>query len=211
MGLGKESGMNGSQQRVFKISVTASVVVIAGVLAGWGFQQEFAHHDAKAPEPLRDYGVVWENKLTRSGMPRSESGWQWLRNRGTTSIVTFRTQNDVDYGKFGFERVLRIPLKGTQVPTDEQADQFLGFIQDPRKWTVHMHCSAGKDRTGMMAAMATYAIDEWPLDKALAEAKLYRDGHALPGEKVAWLESWATKHRPGSYRRQQTSAGGQFN
>ena len=192
--------VNRSRQRVFKLSVTARVVLIAGVLATWGFQQALAGHDQKVGEPLRNYGVVWENELTRSGLPHDKSGWQWLRDHGTNSIVTFRPEHDVDYEKFGFERVLRIPLTGTQVPTDEQADQFLAFIQDPANWPVHIHCSAGKDRTGMMAALARYAIDGWPMDKALAESRLYRDGHDLPGERVAWLESWAAKHKPGSYR-----------
>jgi hypothetical protein len=62
----------------------------------------------------------------------------------------------------------------------------------------------------MMADLARYAVDGWPLDKDVAEAKLYRDGHALPENKVSWLESRAAKHQPGSYRRQQVSAGGQF-
>lgn len=203
--------MNRNRRGLFRTSVTAGIVFLAAALVAFGLRQEFARQDTKAQEPLRNFGVIWENKLTRSGMPRSESGWQWLRNRGTTSIVTFRTENDVDYGKFGFERVLRIPLKGTQVPTDKQADQFLAFIQDPSNWPVHIHCSAGKDRTGMMAALARYAIDGWTMDKALTEAKLYREGHALPGEKVAWLESWATKHEPGSYHRQRGPAGGGLN
>lgn len=58
---------------------------------------------------LRHYGVVWEKQLTRSGMPRNNSGWKWLRSQGVKSIVTFRIENDVDYNKYGFERVLRIP------------------------------------------------------------------------------------------------------
>ena len=196
--------MNKGRRRVFKISVIASIVLAVGALASWTVERELVGRGAQ--EPMRNYGVVWENKLTRSGLPSSESGWQWLRSRGTNSIITFRPENDVDYEKFGFERVFRIPLKGTQIPTDEQVDKFLAFIQDPSNWPVHMHCSAGKDRTGMMAALARYAIDGWPLDKALAEAKQYRGGQDLAEKRVAWLESWAAKHKPGSYRSNSWSA-----
>ena len=193
--------MNKNRHKVFKLSVTASIVFFVGALVACGFrQQAFAGHDTKSREPLRNYAVVWENKLTRSGLPYKDSGWQWLRDHGTNTIVTFRPQHDVDYEKFGFKRVLRIPLSGTQVPTDEQVNQFLAFIQDPANWPVDIHCSAGKDRTGMMAALARYAIDGWPMDKALAESRLYRDGHDLPEKRVAWLESWAANHKPGGYR-----------
>jgi protein tyrosine phosphatase (PTP) superfamily phosphohydrolase (DUF442 family) len=176
-------------------SVIASMLLAAGVL-GTSSLSGLVDRGAQRP---RNFGVVWENKLTRSGMPYNESGWQWLRSGGTKSIITFRPQQDVNYQKFGFERVFRIPLTGLQVPTEEQVNTFLEIIQDPGNWPVHMHCTAGWDRTGMMAALARYAVDGWPLDKALAEAKAYR-GEDLTKQRVAWLKSWASTHKPGSYR-----------
>lgn len=183
-----------------KVSVLTAVVLSAGALAAWEFHRGATPFSSSDGAPLRDYGVVWEHKLTRSGMPRDNSGWQWLRGRGTRSIVTFRTENDVDYEKLGFERVLRIPLRGGRFPSDEQVDAFLRFVQDPGNWPVHIHCSAGKDRTGMMAALVRYAIDGWPIDQALAEARSYRGGKDLGSERIEWLKSWAARHKPGSYR-----------
>ena len=118
--------MVSNRHRVLKISVIASIVLLAAVLGHSRFEKGLVGPDAHAP--LRNYGVVWENKLTRSGLAKSDSGWQWLRNRGTDSIITFRPQNDVDYEKFGFERVFRIPLTSTQFPTDEQVNKFLAFM-----------------------------------------------------------------------------------
>lgn len=150
---------------------------------------------------MRNFGVVWENKLTRSGLPADKTGWDWLRHtEGVNSIVTFRPQNDVDYKKYGFDRVYKIPLSGTEVPTDEQVDSFLQFVQDPSNWPVHIHCSAGKDRTGMMAVLIRYAIDGWPIEQALAESRTYRNGSNLPAKRLAWLKNWAANHKPGSYR-----------
>src|SRR2546422_1763721 len=130
---------------------------------------------------LRHYGVVWEKRLTRSGMPKNASGWKWLRSQGVKSIVTFRIENDVDYSKYGFERVLRIPISGNppaDPPSDQQAEEFLRIIQDPNNAPVHMHCNAGRDRTAMMAALARYSIDGWPMEKALEEARSYRHGES---------------------------------
>lgn len=71
----------------------------------------------------------------------------------------------MDYQKVGFEKVLQIPLHGKQVPTEKQTKRFLEFIQDANDWPVDAHCAAEKDRTGMMIALARYAIDGWPIDK----------------------------------------------
>src|SRR2546425_12339464 len=71
-------------------------------------------------------------------------------------------------------RVLRIPISGNppaDPPSDQQAEEFLRVIQDPNNAPVHMHCNAGRDRTAMMAALARYSIDGWPMEKALEEAR----------------------------------------
>ncbi|MBI3668906.1 MAG: tyrosine-protein phosphatase [Acidobacteria bacterium] len=176
------------------------LALLAGTVAVWGLRGDLVAQEPPAQSaPLRNYGVVWEQKLSRSGMPSNDSGWRWLRSQGVKSVVTFRPQNDVDYNKFSFERVLRIPLRGDP-PTDQQAEEFLRFIQDPANQPVHFHCTAGKSRTGIMAALARYSIDGWPMQKALEEARLYRGGSDLSANRVAWLNNWAAKHKPGSYR-----------
>ena len=193
--------MNSKRRRIFKVSIAASVVLCAAALVAARVQKEINSHNASSPQPMRNFGVVWENKLTRSGLPANKTGWDWLRRtEGVNSIVTFRPQNDVDYKKYGFDRVYKIPLSGSEVPTEEQVDTFLQFVQDPSNWPVHIHCSAGKDRTGMMAVLIRYAIDGWPIDKALAESLTYRNGEDLPAKRLAWLKDWAANHQPGSYR-----------
>jgi hypothetical protein len=159
--------------------------------------------DSPSGVPLQHYGVVWRNRLTRSGMAHNDSGWKWLRSQGVKSIVTFRMKNDVDYSKFGFEHILRLPISRNppgDPPSDQQAEEFLRFIRDRNNWPVHMHCSSGRDRTGTMAALARYSIDGWRMEKALEEARSYRHGEDLPQKRMAWLHAWARTHKPGSYR-----------
>jgi hypothetical protein len=53
----------------------------------------------------------------------------------------------------------------------------------------------------MMVALARYAIDGWPMEKALAEAKTYRGGEDLARFRIEWLQKCAAAHKPGSERR----------
>jgi len=151
----------------------------------------------REPSPPRNYGVIWDHKLTRSALP-DENSWLWLRSQGVRSVVTFIPDSSVDYGKYGFS-VLHIPMH-SEPPSEQQAEQFLRFVQDPKNQPVHIHCVAGQSRTGLMAALARYAIDGWPLDRALEEARRYRQGRDLSRERVNWLRDWAAKHPAGSFR-----------
>ena len=155
--------------------------------------------EAKGPVPK--FGVLWEGKLTRSGLPKNEDGWKWLREQGVNSIVNFRARNDVDYKRYGFDHSLWIPMDNGRLPTQAEAESYLAWIQEPANQPVNIQCAEGKDRTGMMAALARYAIDGWSIDRSLSEASLYRKGEPLANVRVRWLREWASKHPPGSHRR----------
>jgi hypothetical protein len=162
----------------------------------------------RGPEPkgpVPKFGVLWQGKLTRSGLPKNEDGWKWLRAQGVNSIVNFRARNDIDYKGYGFDNALWIPMDNGRLPTEAEAEAYLAWIQDPANQPVNIQCAEGKDRTGMMAALARYAIDGWPIDKALNEASLYRKGEPLADERIRWLRDWANKHPPSSHRRKQSS------
>ena len=185
----------------FKVATAlAALLLWPPNLLGHESVPEHSRQEDIGSSAFRNYGVVWPGKLTRSGVPSSDSGWQWLRGEGVKSIVTFLDDDDVDYEKFEFEHVLTIPLGDEDLPSDEQTKTFLAFIQDPHNWPVHMHCHRGKDRTGMMAAMVRYAIDGWRLDRALEEARTYRGGKDLSEFRIEWLRRWASDHDPGSER-----------
>lgn len=158
----------------------------------------------RGPEPkgpIPRFGIVWEGRLSRSGLPKNEDGWKWLRAKGVNGIVNFRATNDVDYKSFGFESSLWIPMDNGRLPTEAEAQHYLTWIQDPANQPVHIQCAEGKDRTGMMAALARYAIEGWSMDDAINEASLYRKGKPLADERIAWLRDWASKYAPASQRR----------
>ncbi len=158
----------------------------------------------RGPEPkglVPKYGIVWQGKLTRSGMPKNDDGWKWLRAQGINSIVNFRARNDVDYKKYGFEDSLWIPMDNGRLPTQAEAESYLAWIQNPANQPVHIQCAEGKDRTGMMAALARYAIEGWSIEDAIRETGLYRKGEPISVERTSWLRQWASKHQSGSHRK----------
>ena len=185
---------------LFRILPLALLLLAAPAAAHSHKPKHHEHHASANDGAMRNFGVVWEHKLTRSGLPNTDSGWVWLRSQGVRSIVTFREEHDVDYAGLGFANVLQIPLSSDTYPTEAQAQRFLAYIQDPARQPVHIHCKAGRDRTGMMAALARYAVDGWPLADALTEARRYRGGKDLESARIEWLEAWAAKHPPGSAR-----------
>jgi protein tyrosine/serine phosphatase len=175
-------------------SVVALLLFAGVVVSGAPWSADAQELGKEAPLPR--FGVIWPHKLTRSGLPSEDQGWIWLHQQGVRSIVTFRKEEDVDYAKFGFEKVMRLPLSSTVMPTEEQAIAYLRFVQNPDNQPVHIHCAAGKSRTGMMAALVRYSIDGWDMDRALAEAREYR-GNDLSDTITAWLQAWAKAHPPG--------------
>jgi Tyrosine phosphatase family len=187
------------QARSFGTYRTSSIVLLAAVAFTAAYPQR-AEQNVIRDSPMARFGVIWRNQLTRSGLPRDDQGWMWLRQRGVRSIVSFRPENDIDYRKFGFEHVLRLPLTRSVMPTQDQALEYLKFIQNPANQPVHIHCSAGVGRTGMMAALARYSIDGWTLDRALDEARRYRGGKELSARRMAWLRAWAKSYPPASFR-----------
>jgi hypothetical protein len=150
--------------------------------------------------PIKMYGVVDEDILSRSSRPTT-AGYTWLRHEGVKNIVNFTDEDpgDAFFKALGFEGYLWLPIVDGKPPTDAQVEQFLNLVRDSQNWPVHMHCAEGKSRAGLMAALVRYAIDGWPLDKALEEAKLYRKGKSLRPTYVQWLTHWAKSHPPGSY------------
>ncbi len=172
-------------------------------------QREKGPRGPEANAPVENFGVIWDNKITRSGKPEDDAGWMWLRRKGVATIVNLRKDNtDVDYKKYGFDSFLWIPLSGGESPTDEKAEMFLRFIQHPDNQPVHVMCAEGKDRTGTMSALIRYSIDGWTMDEAIKEASLYRRGEDLSAARVEWLRQWATRHPPGSFRRPEQKGQG---
>ena len=152
--------------------------------------------------PIPNFGAVEEGSVYRSAQP-AEVDYRWLLSQGFTSIVSFRREKKDDREfllKLGFRNYLWLDIEDETPPTDEQAERFLDFVTDPQNQPVLIHCKVGLGRTGTLAALIRYSIDGWPMEEALEEARLYRNGVDLVPGQVEWLRRWAAKHPPACHR-----------
>jgi protein tyrosine/serine phosphatase len=152
---------------------------------------------------VRNFGVVEQGILYRSAQPHPLA-LPWLRRYGIASIVNLREEQHDDgaglLAVLGFASYLHLRIDNYTPPTEEQALAFLQFVQDQRHWPVLVHCAEGKGRTGTLVALTRYAIDGWPMERALAEANNYTNKGALSDTQRAWLARWAQAHAPGDQR-----------
>lgn len=159
----------------------------------------------------KDYGL-WsfampvQGVLSRSGQPLF-SGFKWMKENGWKSVVDLRV--DGERGEVGDDRkisgfndlglnFLSLPLVDGIPPTDEQAKQFIAFVTNQNNQPAHVHCRGGIGRAGTMVVLYRYAVQGWPLDKAIEESRAFQGG--ISDLQKKWLEKWAAKYKPGEYK-----------
>jgi len=159
----------------------------------------------------KDYGL-WsfampvQGVLSRSGQPLF-SGFKWMKDNGWKSVVDLRI--DGERGEIGDDRkipgfnelglnFLSLPLVDGIPPTDEQAKQFIAFVTNPANQPAHVHCRGGIGRAGTMVVLYRYAVQGWPMDKAIEESRAFQGGISDLQEK--WLKKWMVKYKPGEYK-----------
>jgi len=115
--------------------------------------------------------------LARGGEP-DEAALQYLRDRGYKTIVSFLA--DPDESTFVVEQGMKyvhIPIRSgpfsCPTPSDDQVRQFLSVATDTTLYPMFIHCHAGKDRTGAMAAIYRMETCGWTNDEAVEEMKAF--------------------------------------
>lgn len=140
--------------------------------------------------------------LSRSGQPTIEE-FRWLKKNGWKGIVNMR--EDIDRGEQGDDskipgfkelgfNYLHLPTADGAAPTNEDAEKFLAFVQDPANQPVHVHCRGGIGRAGVMVALARIKLQGWPLDKAVEESRLYKGG--ISDNQLKWLKKYLGENSP---------------
>lgn len=152
------------------------------------------------------FAVPIPGVLSRSGQPSLED-FKWLKDNGWKSVVDFREDGEkgnqyaVDSKLPGFSDLglnfLSMPIKDGTTPSNDQADQFLKFVTDPKNQPANVHCAAGIGRTGIAVALYRYSVQGWPMDKAIEESSLFTK--SMNKSQQNWLLKWASNNSPGSY------------
>ena len=135
------------------------------------------------------------------------------RDGGPIVDLTLEGTNDAKAGKSAGLNTFNVKILDNSAPTQKQVKQFLDFATNPRNSPCYVHCQAGKGRTGVAVAAYRMAVEGWPPEKAIAEAKKY--GCALP-DQLEFLQKFGADLSKGKIEgyptlgaRQSLALGGQ--
>jgi protein tyrosine phosphatase (PTP) superfamily phosphohydrolase (DUF442 family) len=117
-----------------------------------------------------------EPGLARGGQPNHD-GYQFLREQGYKTVVSFRKGNDDERREL--ERMgityIEIPLRAgpfsATPPTDDDLLKFFTTVGDSARRPVFIHCLRGRDRTGAMTALYRIQACGWTNEDAVKEMK----------------------------------------
>ena len=98
-------------------------------------------------------------------------GFEKLRGMGVRTVVNFRHEKDwIDWERRAVEsmgmKYVTLPWKITGSVKPELADEFFKVLDDPQNRPVFIHCKHGRDRTGVMTALALMRYEKLPEEQA---------------------------------------------
>jgi len=150
------------------ITALAAVVVLAGSAYYYFIQVALPH-----------FGTVREGVLYRSGQPRGV-GLAWVKYQGIRTLINLRNPHSdgtPEEKAFAAENGLNFynfSIGSRHEDIDQTVGRFLSILDDESNWPVLVHCSRGKERSGVLSAVFRIEYDRWPNDQALQET--YRLG-----------------------------------
>ena len=132
--------------------------------------------------PVSSYEFRVSPGLVRGSRIDDPKGYEKLKQQGIKSLVdlTLEGTKDLTEGRQAGLAVLNVGILDNNAPTTKEMTRFLDFATDPKNQPCYVHCQAGKGRTGVAVACYRMAVEGWPPEKALAEAKAF--GLKLPDQ-----------------------------
>ena len=105
---------------------------------------------------------IVDDTVWRGAAPTTE-GYRALAAAGTTTVVDLRAEDGLEgdartVADLGM-KLVRLPVRDGQVPSDEKIQAFLAATQEPGA-KVFVHCGAGVGRTGAMVGAYLVANGE---------------------------------------------------
>ncbi len=156
-------------KRRTKIITALTVVILLAGGAYWYFIQIALPH----------FGTVREGTLYRSGQPRG-LGLAWIKHSGIRTLINLRkpySDGTPEEKAFAAESGLQFynfSIGSSREDIEQTVGRFLAIVDDKFNWPILVHCSRGKERSGVLSAVFRIEYDRWPNDQALQET--YRLG-----------------------------------
>ena len=132
-----------------------------------------ASADPPRIDGIRNFRQVNE-RIYRGAQPDDEA-WPALARLGVKTVIDLRrekehsTEDERRAVEAAGMRYVNFPMNGFDTPTAEQMARVIELMDG--KQAVFVHCHQGRDRTGAVIATWRMAREQWPNEKALAEAK----------------------------------------
>jgi tyrosine-protein phosphatase SIW14 len=160
--------------------VLLGMSVVVGLIVG---QVVLAFHQLKQ---MREFRVVREGVLYRSGQMRRPGLRRVLHDYGIRTIITLRDkavsgtpkldQEEEDFCASEEIHYFRFPLRNWEAPdgsapVEDNVKQFREILSDPHNHPVLIHCQAGIHRTGAYCAIFRMEFEHWSNAEAIAEVK----------------------------------------
>jgi tyrosine-protein phosphatase SIW14 len=148
---------------------------VIAVLLLLGSLGEARPHTAPATEfsGVHRFHQVNEH-IYRGALPTPE-GLQRLARLGIATVLDLRSPDERSGREarqvtaLGMQYV-NVPMSGLRIPTQEQVEQALQVVEDPKRWPVFVHCRYGVDRTGTVIACYRIEAESWSNERARLEA-----------------------------------------
>ncbi len=113
------------------------------------------------------------DKFFRGSQPESNEDYAKLKENGIKTIINLRWDKSVEKSKkqaelLGFN-FINVPLRGDERPAEDNVEKVLKEINKKENGKVYLHCTYGKDRTGLIAAMYRVNEQSWSPESAQKE------------------------------------------
>ena len=152
---------------------------------------------------LPNFHDIRKGVLYRSGQPRGP-GLEFVKLYGIRTLINLRkpeSKGTPEEKAFAAENGLQFynfSIGSSAAQIDETVKRFLAIVADKSNWPILVHCSRGKERSGVLSAIYRLEYDRWSNEDALAETyRLGLDrGHMpIPENYIKnYQSSWAAGH-----------------
>lgn len=186
-------------KRRTKIITALVVLVMVAGGAYWYFIQVALPH----------FGTVREGMLYRSGQPRG-LGLTWVKHYGIRTLINLRkphsdgTPAEKAYAAENGLKFYNFSIGRSHEDIERTVNRFLEIVDEKSHWPILLHCSRGKERSGVLSAVFRIEYDRWPNEQALQET--YRlgleEGHMpipenfIRNYRARWDDNGKTSTKP---------------
>ena len=147
---------------------------------------------------LPNFHTIRKEVLYRSGQPRG-LGLEFVNLYGIRTLINLRSPDSngtPEEKAFAAEKGLNFynfSIGSSAAEIDNAVKRFMAIAADKSNWPILVHCSRGKERSGVLSAIYRIEYDHWSSEDALEET--YRLGLARGHMPIP--ENYIKTYRPG--------------